>query len=160
LGVAPLISRGGKTTPGGALISSSAAMASPFVADGAILGNLWETGRVESWMEGQAIEVSFQHGTRYPEKIAALPYVANQRRGSFSGGRPYPRYPFPVNLCQWLDSYNYIIQPISYCHTANSIKGLQLRSYFRGQQHKTIKRLTLKESIISRSLIYPLRPHA
>lgn len=34
LGGAPLISFGGKTTPGGALISSSTAIASPFVADG------------------------------------------------------------------------------------------------------------------------------
>ena len=41
-GVAPLISRVGKTTPAGALISSSAAMASPFVADGAILGGFGE----------------------------------------------------------------------------------------------------------------------
>jgi hypothetical protein len=41
LDVAPLISRGGRTTPGGALISSSAAMASPFVADGAMLDYLW-----------------------------------------------------------------------------------------------------------------------
>jgi len=36
---APLISFGGKTTPAGALISSSAAMASPFTADGAIISN-------------------------------------------------------------------------------------------------------------------------
>lgn len=34
---APLISLGGRTTPGGALISSSTAIASPFVADGAML---------------------------------------------------------------------------------------------------------------------------
>jgi hypothetical protein len=34
----PLISRGGRTTPGGAFISSSTAMASPFAADGAMLG--------------------------------------------------------------------------------------------------------------------------
>jgi hypothetical protein len=42
---APLISLGGRTTPGGALISSKTAMASPCTADGAMLHNEHELQR-------------------------------------------------------------------------------------------------------------------
>jgi hypothetical protein len=51
----PLISFGGKTTPAGALISSSAAMASPFVAEGAML-------RVEAM---EIVELR-EDGIKYP----------------------------------------------------------------------------------------------
>ena len=73
-----MISLGGRTTPAGALISSSTAIASPLVAEGAMLNGLWIVEVDKLWSARRSSDKMEVLATA--KNFAALPRVGQLNR--------------------------------------------------------------------------------